>query len=41
MLESIRSHDAVRDVLTKIQDLDLEKSISARILNFGMADEFF
>jgi hypothetical protein len=35
VLESLRSHDAVRDVLTKIQDLDIEKSISSRIMNFG------
>lgn len=34
-LESIRSHDAVRDVLTKIQGMDIEQSISSRIMNFG------
>jgi hypothetical protein len=37
VLESLRSHDAVRDVLTKIQDLDLENSLSSRIMNFGLS----
>ena len=34
VLESFRSHDAVKTVLTKIQDIDLEARISSSMRNF-------
>lgn len=35
VLESFRSHDAVKTVLTQFQDMDLESTLTSRIMNFG------